>query len=108
MDTSVVNIELKSEDVGEIRIKTQLLQNKYYLRHLSKDTHLFTCVTSNFSQRESDEKITPILGHSFNFVQNKGPVSSFGVMKGMHYQLIPYTQSKIERCVKYADLDVVK
>lgn len=46
-DKSIVNIELKSVDVGEDRIKKQLLQNKYYLRHLSLNMHLFTCVTSN-------------------------------------------------------------
>ena len=35
-DKTVVNIELKSQDVGEERIKKQLCQNKYYLQHLKK------------------------------------------------------------------------
>ena len=60
----------------------------------------------SFSQREFDEKVTPILGHSINFVQDNESMSSFGVMRGLHYQRMPYTQSKLVRCVKGAVLDV--
>lgn len=42
-----MNIELKSKDVGLDRIKKQLEQNGYYLRHLSKTILLFTCETSS-------------------------------------------------------------
>ena len=60
----------------------------------------------SFSKREFDEKLTPILGHSINFVQDNESMSSFGVMRGLHYQRMPYTQSKLVRCVKGAVLDV--
>ena len=60
----------------------------------------------SFSRREFDEKITPILGHSINFVQDNESMSSYGVMRGLHYQRMPYTQSKLVRCVKGAVLDV--
>ena len=60
----------------------------------------------SFSQREFDEKVTPILGHSVNFVQDNESMSSYGVMRGLHYQRMPYTQSKLVRCVKGAVLDV--
>ena len=33
-------------------------------------------------------------------------MSSYGVMRGLHFQRPPYTQSKIVRCVKGAVLDV--
>ena len=33
-------------------------------------------------------------------------MSSYGVMRGLHYQKMPYTQSKLVRCVKGAVLDV--
>ena len=56
----------------------------------------------SFSQREFDEKVTPILGHSINFVQDNESMSCYGVMRGLHYQRIPYTQSKLVRCVKGA------
>ena len=55
----------------------------------------------SFSQREFDEKVRPI-----RFVQDNESMSSYGVMRGLHYQRMPYTQSKIVRCVKGAVLDV--
>ena len=60
----------------------------------------------SFSKREFDEKVTPILGHSIHFVQDNESMSSYGVMRGLHYQRMPYTQSKLVRCVKGAVLDV--
>ena len=60
----------------------------------------------SFSQREFDEKVAPILGHSINFVQDNESMSSYGVMRGLHFQRPPYTQSKLVRCVKGAVLDV--
>lgn len=60
----------------------------------------------SFSQREFDEKVAPILGHTINFVQDNESMSSYGVMRGLHFQRPPYTQSKLVRCVKGAVLDV--
>lgn len=41
-----------------------------------------------------------------NFVQENESKSSFGVMRGLHYQLPPYAQSKLVRVVKGKVLDV--
>lgn len=60
----------------------------------------------SFSQREFDEKVAPILGHTIRFVQDNESMSSYGVMRGLHFQRPPYTQSKLVRCVKGAVLDV--
>lgn len=60
----------------------------------------------SFSQREFDEKVAPILGHEVNFVQDNESMSSYGVMRGLHFQRPPYTQSKLVRCVKGSVLDV--
>lgn len=60
----------------------------------------------SFSQREFNEKVTPIIGHTINFVQDNESMSSYGVMRGLHFQRPPYTQSKLVRCVKGAVLDV--
>ncbi len=60
----------------------------------------------SYSQREFDEKVAPILGHTINFVQDNESMSSYGVMRGLHFQRPPYTQSKLVRCVKGAVLDV--
>ena len=60
----------------------------------------------SFSQREFDEKVAPILGHTIRFVQYNESMSSYGVMRGLHFQRPPFTQSKLVRCVKGAVLDV--
>lgn len=60
----------------------------------------------SFSQREFDEKVSPILGRTINFVQDNESMSSYGVMRGLHFQRPPFTQSKLVRCVKGAVLDV--
>ena len=61
----------------------------------------------SFSQREFDEKVVPIIGNKINFVQDNESMSSYGVMRGLHFQRPPFTQSKLVRCVKGAVLDVV-
>ena len=60
----------------------------------------------SFSERDFNEAITPILGHGIKFVQDNESMSSYGVMRGLHFQTMPYTQSKLVRCVKGAVLDV--
>ena len=60
----------------------------------------------SFSERQFEEKVTPILGHSVHFCQDNESMSSYGVMRGLHFQRPPYTQSKLVRCVKGRVLDV--
>ena len=55
----------------------------------------------SFSQREFDEKVCPI-----QFVQDNESMSTYGVMRGLHFQRPPFTQSKLVRCVKGRVLDV--
>ena len=55
----------------------------------------------SFSQREFNEQVRPII-----FVQDNESKSSYGVMRGLHFQRPPFTQSKLVRCVKGAVLDV--
>ena len=55
----------------------------------------------SFSQREFEEKVGKV-----TFVQDNESMSSYGVMRGLHFQRPPYTQSKLVRCVRGAVLDV--
>jgi len=55
----------------------------------------------SFSQREFEERMGRV-----NFVQDNESKSSYGVMRGLHFQRPPFTQSKLVRCVKGAVLDV--
>lgn len=56
----------------------------------------------SFNAREFAEKT----GLVINFVQDNESMSSYGVMRGLHFQKPPYTQAKLVRCVKGAVLDV--
>lgn len=60
----------------------------------------------SFSQREFDEKVAPLVGHRVVFVQDNESMSSYGVVRGLHFQKPPYTQSKLVRCVRGKVLDV--
>ena len=55
----------------------------------------------SFSQREFEEKVGPV-----RFVQDNESMSTYGVMRGLHFQRPPYTQSKLVRCVSGRVLDV--
>ena len=55
----------------------------------------------SFSQREFNDKIKHI-----EFCQDNESMSSYGVMRGLHFQHPPFTQSKLVRCVKGRVLDV--
>lgn len=56
----------------------------------------------SFNAKEFAEKT----GLNINFVQDNESMSSYGVMRGLHFQSPPFTQSKLVRCVKGAVLDV--
>ena len=55
----------------------------------------------SFSQREFEEKVCKTV-----FVQDNESKSSYGVLRGLHFQKPPYTQSKLVRVIKGAVLDV--
>lgn len=46
------------------------------------------------------------LGYKVNFCQDNESKSSFGVLRGMHYQLPPYSQSKLVRVIEGRVLDI--
>lgn len=55
----------------------------------------------SFSQREFEEKV-----RATRFVQDNESKSSYGVLRGLHFQKPPYAQSKLVRVIKGAVLDV--
>lgn len=55
----------------------------------------------SFSERNFNTQVREV-----KFVQDNESMSSYGVMRGLHFQRPPYTQSKLVRCVKGAVLDV--
>ena len=57
----------------------------------------------SFNAMEFSEKT----GLNVNFVQDNESLSRYGVLRGLHFQLPPYSQSKLVRVVKGRVLDVV-
>ena len=55
----------------------------------------------SYSKREFDERVRRV-----DFVQDNESCSSRGVMRGLHFQRPPFTQSKLVRCVRGRVLDV--
>lgn len=55
----------------------------------------------SFNQREFEEKVCKTA-----FVQDNESKSSYGVIRGLHFQKPPFAQSKLVRVVKRAALDV--
>lgn len=55
----------------------------------------------SYSERDFNKQVGEV-----HFVQDNESKSSYGVMRGLHFQRPPFTQSKLVRCVKGAVLDV--
>lgn len=55
----------------------------------------------SFSQRDFQEKVCRTV-----FVQDNESKSSYGVLRGLHFQKPPYAQSKLVRVIRGAVLDV--
>ena len=55
----------------------------------------------SFSLKYFEEKVSKMV-----FVQDNESKSKYGVLRGLHYQLPPYTQAKLVRVVKGRVLDV--
>ncbi|MEO1945638.1 MAG: dTDP-4-dehydrorhamnose 3,5-epimerase [Candidatus Thioglobus sp.] len=47
-----------------------------------------------------------VVGYQVNFVQDNESKSTKGVLRGLHYQLPPYTQAKLVRVIEGSVLDV--
>ncbi|EFI3986217.1 TPA: dTDP-4-dehydrorhamnose 3,5-epimerase [Escherichia coli] len=56
----------------------------------------------SFNQKVFEEAV----GHKVEFVQDNHSKSSKGVLRGLHYQLEPYAQGKLVRCVVGEVFDV--
>jgi len=59
-----------------------------------------------FSETFRQDKLEEFLGFSVNFCQENESKSSFGVLRGLHYQTAPYAQTKLVRVLQGAVLDV--
>ena len=59
-----------------------------------------------FSETFRQDKLDDFLGFKINFCQDNKSKSSFGVLRGLHYQLAPHAQTKLVRVIQGSVLDV--
>ena len=59
-----------------------------------------------FEETYRKDKLEEAIGYSIDFVQDNESKSSYGVLRGLHFQLPPFAQSKLVRVIKGKILDV--
>ena len=59
-----------------------------------------------FAETYRQDKFEDALGYKVNFVQDNESKSYKGVLRGLHFQLAPYAQSKLVRVIEGTVLDV--
>ena len=59
-----------------------------------------------FVETFRQDKFEKAIGHKVNFIQDSESKSSKGVLRGLHFQLPPFAQSKLVRVIEGEVLDV--
>ena len=59
-----------------------------------------------FVETFREDKLEEFLGYKINFCQDNESKSSKGVLRGLHYQLAPFAQTKLVRVIQGSVLDV--
>jgi dTDP-4-dehydrorhamnose 3,5-epimerase len=59
-----------------------------------------------FTETYRHDELEDFIGHEINFVQDNESKSDYGVLRGLHYQLPPASQTKLVRVIKGRVLDV--
>ena len=59
-----------------------------------------------FVETFRQDKLFDFLGYKIDFCQDNESKSSYGVIRGLHYQLAPHTQTKLVRVIQGKVLDV--
>jgi dTDP-4-dehydrorhamnose 3,5-epimerase len=59
-----------------------------------------------FAETFRKDKFQDYIGQPINFCQDNESKSSYGVLRGLHYQLPPFAQSKLVRVIEGKVLDV--
>ena len=59
-----------------------------------------------FAETFRQDKLDEFLGFKLDFCQDNESKSSYGVLRGLHYQLPPFAQTKLVRVIKGSVLDI--
>jgi dTDP-4-dehydrorhamnose 3,5-epimerase len=59
-----------------------------------------------FTETFRQDKLEDFLGYQIHFCQDNESKSSYGVLRGLHYQLAPFAQTKLVRVIHGSVLDI--
>ncbi len=68
---------------------------------------IFKDERGSFLESYRHDKLCDFIGYNIKFCQSNQSKSILGVLRGLHYQLPPYAQTKLVHVVKGSALDVV-
>ena len=60
-----------------------------------------------FTETYRQDLLEDFIGYKINFVQDNLSKSNVGVLRGLHYQLPPYSQAKLVKVIEGSALDIV-
>ena len=60
-----------------------------------------------FTETYRQDLLEDFIGYKINFMQDNVSRSNIGVLRGLHYQLPPYSQAKLVKVIEGSVLDVV-
>jgi len=60
-----------------------------------------------FFESYNQKKFNNLINSRYQFIQDNESQSEYGVLRGLHFQEPPYTQSKLVRVIKGAIIDVI-
>ena len=67
---------------------------------------VFTDERGYFFESFKQNELNEFLGYDVNFCQDNESKSTYGVLRGLHYQEVPFSQAKLVRVIKGSVLDV--
>lgn len=94
-------------NVGELEITEMKIISTNLPEVFILKPDLYTDTRGYFTEIYRADKLNAYLGFPVDFCQENESESSKGVLRGLHYQLPPFAQSKLVRVTKGCILDVV-
>ena len=70
------------------------------------EPNIFSDERGYFFESFKEKELNNYLGFEINFCQDNESKSSYGVLRGLHYQEFPYAQAKLVRVIQGSVLDV--
>ena len=95
----MVNIYYKND---QVKIEQTPLKDSFILTPT-----IFNDERGSFHETFNDILFKKVTGQKVNFVQDNQSTSSFGVLRGMHYQVGKMAQAKLVRVIQGRILDIV-